>query len=562
MNIKKKIITDALIGQVNIEDKDSELVIGLVAPLGANDEAVANLVFDQLQNRYGYHVTWSKLSEVLQGELNLESRDKFKSVYEYYDTYINGGNELREKSEDASLLALRVIELIHRHRKDSAEGRKMRRSAVIVSSIKHPREVEALRRVYGPGFFLIGVHSQPSARLERLKRDKNVADDDARRLIVRDEAEDNPFGQQTRATFELCDAFVWLESDRMARELTTILELLFGNYMVTPTRDELSMFNAYAVSLRSGDLSRQVGAVIVSRDNDVIAIGANEVPRAGGGLYWQDDGYKCRDLELKRDYNARERRRLAIRILSSFNKYITYAKTSAQIEVDDCKAREELVEKFAGWLTDNLDDDELLEETGIMDITEYGRTVHAEMEAILACARCGVTPRGSTLFTVTFPCHNCAKHIVAAGIQRVVYIEPYPKSKAEELHGDALQTWSINEPSKYEDILAGECDDESDFERISRTFALSSQKVIFEPFRGVAPRRFADLFALRTPFGARIKRSTDGCLNDWDHNSAEVKTPVLRFSYIDLEGVVVKLIKEYDQKHIAEPGQSAETAKN
>ncbi|MDN3612645.1 hypothetical protein QWZ16_23945 [Vibrio ostreicida] len=26
-----------------------------------------------------------------------------------------------------------------------------------------------------------------------------------------------------------------------------------------------------------------------------------------------------------------------------------------------------------------------------------------------------------------FPCHNCAKHIVASGIKRVVYVEPYPK---------------------------------------------------------------------------------------------------------------------------------------
>jgi cytidine deaminase len=32
----------------------------------------------------------------------------------------------------------------------------------------------------------------------------------------------------------------------------------------------------------------------------------------------------------------------------------------------------------------------------------------------------------------------CARHIVAAGIARVVYVEPYPKSQAEELYGDSL----------------------------------------------------------------------------------------------------------------------------
>ena len=58
--------------------------------------------------------------------------------------------------------------------------------------------------------------------------------------------------------------------------------------------------------------------------------------------------------------------------------------------------------------------------------------VHAEMEALLSCARSGVSPVGGTLYSTTFPCHNCAKHIVAAGLRRVVYVEPYPKSRAVE----------------------------------------------------------------------------------------------------------------------------------
>jgi deoxycytidylate deaminase len=57
----------------------------------------------------------------------------------------------------------------------------------------------------------------------------------------------------------------------------------------------------------------------------------------------------------------------------------------------------------------------------LMDITEYGRAVHAEMEAILACARTGGNPSGATLYCTTSPpCHNCAKHIVDVGITRVV----------------------------------------------------------------------------------------------------------------------------------------------
>jgi len=68
-------------------------------------------------------------------------------------------------------------------------------------------------------------------------------------------------------------------------QLWRILDLLFANPHVTPTLDEYGMFLAYAASLRSGDLSRQVGAVVVSHEGNVLATGANDVPKNGGGLY-------------------------------------------------------------------------------------------------------------------------------------------------------------------------------------------------------------------------------------------------------------------------------------
>jgi hypothetical protein len=73
-----------------------------------------------------------------------------------------------------------------------------------------------------------------------------------------------------------------------------------------------------------------------------------------------------------------------------------------------------------------------------MDSLEYGRSIHAEMNAITDAARGGHSIRGSTLYCNTFPCHNCAKHIVAAGISRVVYSRPYSKSYARELFSDSI----------------------------------------------------------------------------------------------------------------------------
>ncbi len=103
--------------------------------------------------------------------------------------------------------------------------------------------------------------------------------------------------------------------------------------------------------------------------------------------------------------------------------------------------RERIIQDVLKRVGDNVDKQalrEALEDSRLMDITEYGRVVHAEMEALLSCARSNANTRGATLYSTTFPCHNCAKHIVAAGIVRVVYIEPYPKSKAAEFHDDAI----------------------------------------------------------------------------------------------------------------------------
>lgn len=73
------------------------------------------------------------------------------------------------------------------------------------------------------------------------------------------------------------------------------------------------------------------------------------------------------------------------------------------------------------------------------NLIEFSRSVHAEMEAIVSVARAGTgsTVKG-TLYSTTFPCHSCARHIVAAGIVRVVFIEPYSKSLALELHHDSI----------------------------------------------------------------------------------------------------------------------------
>jgi len=53
------------------------------------------------------------------------------------------------------------------------------------------------------------------------------------------------------------------------------------------------------------------------------------------------------------------------------------------------------------------------------------RTLHAEENAILQCAKDGVKIEGATLYCKMVPCYNCAMRIVRVGIKRVVAQKRY-----------------------------------------------------------------------------------------------------------------------------------------
>ncbi|UTI41791.1 ComE operon protein 2 [Niallia sp. RD1] len=53
------------------------------------------------------------------------------------------------------------------------------------------------------------------------------------------------------------------------------------------------------------------------------------------------------------------------------------------------------------------------------------RTIHAEMNAILQCAKFGVPTDGADIYVTHFPCLQCCKAIVQAGIKTVYYEMDY-----------------------------------------------------------------------------------------------------------------------------------------
>lgn len=52
-------------------------------------------------------------------------------------------------------------------------------------------------------------------------------------------------------------------------------------------------------------------------------------------------------------------------------------------------------------------------------------TVHAEQNAVSDAARRGVPLSGCTAYITHFPCVNCAKLLVAAGISKIKYLHDY-----------------------------------------------------------------------------------------------------------------------------------------
>ncbi len=131
----------------------------------------------------------------------------------------------------------------------------------------------------------------------------------------------------------------------------------------------------------------------------------------------------------------------------------------------------------------------------------------------MTCSRNNISSRNSVLFCTTFPCHNCAKHIIAAGVDKVYFIEPYPKSKALEFHSESIK-------SKIPD---SNNTNEQEF-------------TYFIPFIGVGPRKFFDLFSLNSGSGRTIKRKDkDGNIVTWNPETAKPKIQLLPISYLERE---------------------------
>lgn len=188
----------------------SELVFGLVAPVGTDLRAVVHRLEKKVKP-FNYGINPLRLSGLLQflDPRSFGVKLKTSPEFERISTHMDAGNALREATGRNDLLALHAMHEIQRSRPRGQKGEEPYRNTIhVLNSLKHPDEVRALRRVYGPGFFLIGVYSSEADRERHLNRDIGIPLGKTRELIARDSDELLPFGQHTADTFQLSDVFI------------------------------------------------------------------------------------------------------------------------------------------------------------------------------------------------------------------------------------------------------------------------------------------------------------------------------------------------------------------
>jgi deoxycytidylate deaminase len=440
-----------------------ELILAICTPIGSSSQPIINLIKQKLESLYDYKVVIIKLSDFIMeyyekkqtfepktGETETFSKIKYK---------IEGGDNIRKEYSNNSILVELAIKQIREDRDETETTEiKGRRVCYIIDSLKNIEELRLLRSVYREIFYLFSVFSPEKDRKKTLL-DKGLSQPEAEDIIQQDDFEDFDHGQNVRKTFVEGDFFIRSsESNKSNTEknIEKYLHLIFDSDIITPNNHETAMYYAKSAAGNSACLSRQVGATITDINGVPLAQGWNDVPKFGGNLYRDSDmnPQRCKDKDWGCCSNVKHRDEIYKKIIGEIDEILPKEKT----ETLQLLKKSDLAEKI----------ENILRKSDFKNIIEYSRSIHAEMNAIIIGSQLtGSKMVGGNLYCTTYPCHNCARHIVLAGIKNIYYIEPYKKSLCLELHNDSL--------TENED---------------------DNNKVRILLYDGVAPRRYLHFFSM------------------------------------------------------------------
>lgn len=537
----------------NEEKNGIELIVGVVAGVGVDSASFIEEIKTQLEE-IECDVFVIKISKLIQDfieENNLKIEDYSEHLQnekiENYDGFasiflkMQAGSGLCKEMNRSDFNGILAINEIKKNRN------KLRKRGgycvYILDSIKRPEELALFNEVYGRTFIQISLFQLENERIKFLEKHiemncgKNfqlnrITPDlsespkaKAAYLIEKDRKDfgsnqkssnQKSSGQNVEECFSKAHYFISYNCMHSIHEqIKRFISLLFGYPFHQPSLDEYGMFHAEAASLRSLDLSRQVGAVIMSDNGSIVSVGYNDVHKVGSPLQQPKDN-PFFDYAKGFEFNSKVKNDALQSIIK-------------KIKNENKEINKEMVDSIS----------KIIRSSPFWDITEYYRSTHAEMSAIISAATNSISTVGCTMYVNTFPCHYCAKHIIASGIKRVVFLHPYPKSKAKEMFKDFIEI----------DTNHG-----------------GNDKVTFDSFFGVSPNRYMYIFRENKSNRQQKNKEDQNYIDkakQWSFLNAQIKflnkrTPI---TYTEREIAVLECF-EYFKSNTSELNKNEGSWKN
>jgi deoxycytidylate deaminase len=380
----------------------SNLVIGLTGPFGSGCSDMLSVL---KKEEFGF--VPFKISDDIRDELRSSNKLVEKGKPGWRKVLQEHGN--RRRKENRAYWVNKVIDRIYKE--GIGEGN------IAIYGFRNFQEVEEIRKIY-PRFFLIAICAEKDERWKRVrsdyKGDYNEFEDDDRR----DQNEDFEWGQSVQRCVDDAD-YVYYNNEhlvvsiegsenpdtgkierKLKDQAKDFVSLMRGETGCRdPKPEEIQIAAAYAQSHSSTCLKRHVGVVItVKRDGQQIPIsmGFNENP-PNIRTCKSETCYKDEDMNSK---------------LKARGKDIYCPKCGKHHQnLADPWVCKKCGTSLKIWLHPNRN-------------MELCTAIHAEERAILSLG--DRRADDATLYVTTFPCFQCARLILDAGIQKVVYVEAYP----------------------------------------------------------------------------------------------------------------------------------------
>jgi len=378
------------------------------------------------------------------------------------------GNELRRQNHEGYLVEERLKRI-----QDDPDYSGV--NEIILDGIKNRGEVDYLRSF--ANFYLFSVHADKAIRKERLVGDTIKDDAEFEKIDKRDELENESFGQQVKECDYQSDIII-LNNDKIGAFPLSIkrdfLSTIYDGYVSRmlelrrrdpspdyhPTVDEMAMTSAYVFSKMSSCMKRKVGCVVIDSRGlgsaeqppngkeitsmpYIISSGFNEVPLGSKpcmfeyGMCYRDYMQEKHAQKMNHCPHCGQKIEVSVECYhcgKKFNRYLKMCEDCHKELSPDSKCPKCGKDVFREFLPGAK-----MTPGKLLDVC---RALHAEENALLALVKTsGNSAENYVLYTTTQPCNLCANKIVASGIKKIVFAEPYyMQSSADILERGGVET--------------------------------------------------------------------------------------------------------------------------